>query len=103
MTTASSTYEFQGRADGSFRPQFAPVTYEKDLSTLLGKADCVALSLPLNAHTKGFFNAEKISQMKDGAILVNTARGGVVDEDALIEAVSSGKVGALLVLAVRDL
>ena len=59
---------------------------------MLAKADCVALSLPLNDNTKGFFNREKLSQMKNGAILVNTARGGVLDEEALIDALESGKV-----------
>jgi len=81
-------------SDDKLAGLFAPVTYEKDLSTLLGKADCIALSLPLNANTKGFFDAEKISQMKDGAILVNTARGGVIDEEALIQAVTSGKLSS---------
>lgn len=69
------------------------VTYEKDLHTLLAKADCVALSLPLNANTKGFFDSSKFNAMKDGAILVNTARGGVLDEEAMISALESGKVG----------
>lgn len=72
--------------------QSAEVGYEKDLSAMLAKADCIALSLPLNTKTKGFFNKKMFSEMKDGSILVNTARGGVLDEDALIEALESGKV-----------
>ncbi|KAL7005302.1 hypothetical protein EMMF5_005139 [Cystobasidiomycetes sp. EMM_F5] len=71
------------------------VTYEKDLHTLLAKADCVALSLPLNANTKGFFDSSKFNAMKDGAILVNTARGGVLDEEAMISALESGKLSTI--------
>ena len=69
-----------------------PVTYEPILSEMLSKADAVVLCIPLNASTRGFFDSSKIAQMKDGAILVNTARGGVVDEDAMIKALESRKV-----------
>ncbi|CAD6584368.1 MAG: hypothetical protein CYPHOPRED_002673, partial [Cyphobasidiales sp. Tagirdzhanova-0007] len=72
-----------------------PVTYRSELSDLLKEADVIALCLPLNASTRGFFDSDKFAQMKSGAILVNTARGGVVDEDAMIAALEENKISAI--------
>ena len=63
-------------------------TYEKmvgieNLSEVLSKSDIVILTLPLTEETRYLMNEEKFSQMKDGAILVNIARGAVVDTEAL--------------------
>jgi D-3-phosphoglycerate dehydrogenase len=63
-----------------------------DLDTLLARADVVSLNLVLNDETRGFLTKERIAQMKPGAILVNTARGALVDEAALIEALQSGHI-----------
>jgi len=63
-----------------------------DLDTLLARADVVSLNLVLNDETRGFLSKERIAQMKPGAILVNTARGALVDEAALIEALQSGHI-----------
>ncbi len=60
-----------------------------DLDTLLGHADVVSINLTLNDETRGFLDAERIARMKPGAILVNTARGALVDEAALIAALQS--------------
>lgn len=70
------------------------VTYHDSLKSLLEVADCVSLHTPLNAHTKNLINAETLSYMKDGARLVNTARGEVVEEEPLIKALESGKLSA---------
>lgn len=59
---------------------------------LLEQADIVSLHLPMSAATRHTINAETISKMKDGAILINTARGGLVDEKALVAALESGKL-----------
>lgn len=53
----------------------------------------VSIHLLLNDETRGMINRDRIAQMRDGVILINTARGAVVDEDALIEALKSGKIG----------
>ncbi|KAF5008359.1 hypothetical protein FDECE_5402 [Fusarium decemcellulare] len=69
-------------------------TYHATLHELLGVADCVTLHTPLNAHTQDLMNDKAFAAMKDGARLVNTARGQVVNEDALIAALESGKISA---------
>lgn len=63
-----------------------------DLGTLLEKSDIVTLHLPGGAATENLFDAETIGRMRDGAILVNVARGSVVDEAALLSALDSGKL-----------
>jgi D-3-phosphoglycerate dehydrogenase len=61
-----------------------------ELDTLLQEADVVSLHLPLLPETRNLLSAERIALMKPGAILVNAARGGIVDEAALAEALRSG-------------
>ncbi len=69
----------------------------RELDELLSEADVVSLHLPLTPETKHLINGERIAKMKDGAILINAARGGIVDEEALYEALKSGKLyGAAL-------
>ena len=63
-----------------------------DLETLLSTCDIVSLHVPLNDKTKGLINAEKLSLMKPDAVLINTARGPVVDSKALADALSEGKI-----------
>ncbi|KAK9241913.1 D-isomer specific 2-hydroxyacid dehydrogenase [Lipomyces tetrasporus] len=59
---------------------------------LLATSDVISMNLPLNAHTRHIINKEAIAKMKDGVIIVNTARGPVIDEQALVDALESGKV-----------
>jgi len=63
-----------------------------DIDTLLAKSDVVSLNLVLNDETRGFLSKERIARMKSGAILVNTARGALVDEGALLDALKSGHI-----------
>ena len=61
-----------------------------DLNVLLAEADIVSLHQRLTEHTQHMFNSERLGCMKSGAMLVNTARGALIDTDALIEAVDGG-------------
>ena len=63
------------------------------LDELLAVADVVSLHCPLTKDNQEFINAQKISLMKDGAILINTSRGGLVNQQAVINALESGKLG----------
>jgi (S)-sulfolactate dehydrogenase len=63
------------------------------LESLLAQSDAVTLHIPLTEGTRNLFDASRIAAMKDGAVLVNTARGGIVDEAALAQALRSGKLG----------
>ncbi len=65
-----------------------------DLDTLLKESDFVSLHVPLTANTKHMVNAEFLAKMKPNAILVNTARGGVVDQAALYNALKSNQIFA---------
>lgn len=64
-----------------------------DLGTLLAEAEVVTLHVPLTAETRGLIDARAIARMRPGAVLINTARGGIVDEPALYDALASGRLG----------
>jgi len=67
------------------------------LDTLLGTSDFITIHVPLTEKTKGMIGKNEISKMKEWAYLINTARGGIVDEEALLDALYKGKLsGAAL-------
>ena len=68
------------------------VTLCNSLDEVLSQADVITLHTPLTEETKGMIAKPQFDMMKDGAVFVNCARGGLVDEDALYEAVKSGKL-----------
>lgn len=69
------------------------IGFAASLDELLGAADVVTLHLPLNAATKSLIGGREIGLMKQGAILLNTSRGPLIDEAALIGALRNGKLG----------
>ena len=66
----------------------------RSLDQLLGEADIVTLHVPLTDETRGFMDARRLALMRDGACLVNTSRGQVVDEPALVSELVSGRLRA---------
>ncbi|GAB3907436.1 phosphoglycerate dehydrogenase [Kibdelosporangium lantanae] len=64
-----------------------------DLDGLLARADFISVHLPKTPETKGLIGAEQLAKTKPGVIIVNAARGGLIDEDALADALKSGQVG----------
>jgi len=82
-----------------YDPIRAPVDVEQrlgvtfsDVDALVREADIVSLHLPLLPQTKNIIDAKRIAAMKPGAVLINCARGGLVDETALAEALKSGRL-----------
>ena len=56
----------------------------------LAKADIITMHLPKTKETAGLFDAERLARAKDGVVIVNAARGGLIVEDALVDALKSG-------------
>lgn len=67
----------------------------RDLGALLAEADVVSIHVPLTDETAGLIDAAAVASMKPGAILINTARGGIVDEAAVIDALRTGRLGGV--------
>ncbi|MCC6277210.1 MAG: hypothetical protein IT289_04765 [Oligoflexia bacterium] len=65
------------------------------LDELLNQADVLSIHVPLNESTKGLLNRDRIERLKRGAIVVNTSRGAIIDEMAMVEALRSGQVSAI--------
>ena len=63
-----------------------------DLDTLLSNSDILSLHAPFNEQTNNIINADTIAKMKDGSVLINTARGKLIDDNALAVALKSGKI-----------
>lgn len=81
----------------SRHPEGAAIGTYVDLDTLLVQSDIVSLHCPLTEQTAGMINRTTIARMKDGAILLNTARGALLDETAVAEALHSGKLRGVAV------
>lgn len=73
-----------------------------DLDTLIRNSDFITIHSPLTPETRNMFGAEQFKAMKPDAILINTARGGIVDEDALYEALKNGEIRAAALDATVD-
>ncbi len=68
-----------------------------ELDELVGAAEAVSLHVPLTDETRGMFHAGRIARMPKGALLINSARGGIVDEAALADALIAGHIGGALI------
>ena len=79
--------------DETFAAQYS--IKKADLEEVIQQSDFISLHVPLTDQTKHLINADMIAKMKDGAIIINTARGGIIDEAAAAAAVQSGKLGGL--------
>lgn len=73
-----------------------------DMDTLLAESDFISLHIPMQIGLDSVIGEKEIAKMKDGVFLVNTARGGLIDEDVLIEALNSGKVSAAALDVYRE-
>ena len=73
-----------------------------ELDELLKNSDVISLHCPLFPETENMINAESIAKMKDGVILINNSRGALIDEQALADALNSGKIYAAGLDAVRN-
>ena len=84
----------------AFDPHIRPDMAEKlgvelmDLDGLLGTSDYISIHTPLTPETKGMLNKDLFARMKDAAIVVNCARGGIINEDDLFDALKTGKLRA---------
>ncbi len=66
-----------------------------DLDCLYKKSDVISLHVPYNEKTHHMINRESLAKMKKGVVIINTARGGLIETDALFDAIQSGQVGAV--------
>lgn len=74
-------------------PIWKGVEQVTDIDRLAAEADVISLHVPLTDKTRNLFGAETMARMKDRAILINTARGGIIDEPALVAALKAGTLG----------
>ena len=74
-------------------PKSAPHVEFVNLDTLFAESHVLSVHLLLNDETRGFLDAARIAKLRPGVILVNTARGAIIDEAAMIEALQSGRIG----------
>lgn len=75
-------------------PEGSEIAEYVDLDTLLARSDVISLHCPLFPETQQMINPETIAKMKDGVILINNSRGGLLDEQAVADALNCGKIAA---------
>jgi lactate dehydrogenase-like 2-hydroxyacid dehydrogenase len=74
--------------------QAGDAVYHDSVEALLANIDVLSIHCPASEATRGLINRERLAAMHRDAILVNTSRGGVIDDDALVEALQTGVIGA---------
>ncbi|MEK9676845.1 MAG: D-glycerate dehydrogenase [Rhodospirillaceae bacterium] len=85
-------YHNRSRTDAAIEAELQ-ATYWDDLDAMLAEVDIVSINSPHTQETANLLNRDRLSKMKPGAYLVNTARGGIVDEKALLDMIKSGAIG----------
>ena len=94
---AAALKEQEGRSGEQVMSAFGVEEYTNDIESVFRRADILCIHLPANAETRHFVNAQRLGLMRPGAMLVNTARGMVLDEAALYDALANGRLaGAAL-------
>ncbi len=76
----------------AFTEEILGIQYEGDIDRLIARSDIISVHCPLNEHTDKMIDAKRISIMKKSAYIINTSRGEIIDEDALIDALENGKI-----------
>jgi D-3-phosphoglycerate dehydrogenase len=86
---------FDKYADEIFSAKYK-VEYQDTINDLLKKSDVISLNLSLNSDSKHIINSENLTNLKNGVVVVNTARAGLIEQAAVIEGIENGKIGAYL-------
>ncbi|CAK7264245.1 hypothetical protein SEPCBS119000_000890 [Sporothrix epigloea] len=87
-------YHNRNRLAPAIEAELGGAEFVPQLSDLLSGVDVLSINVPLSAHTRHMIGAAQFAQMKRGIVVVNTARGAVIDEQALVDALESGQVAA---------
>jgi glycerate dehydrogenase len=93
MAVAAIARAFGMRVEIANRPGGSPAAGRRDLDDLLPELDVLSLHCPLTEATRGLISRERLARMKPDAVLINTARGALVDTQALAEALGAGTIG----------
>jgi D-lactate dehydrogenase len=83
-------------------PDLAPLVRYVRWEELIAESDIISLHMPASAENFHIINAESLARMKDGVVIINTARGSLIDTPALVDAVESRKVGAVALDVIED-
>lgn len=89
-------------APGDSDPDVDELFTTASLDDMLGRCDAVVIAAPATAETRGMFDADRIGAMNHGAVLCNVARGSLVDERAVVDALASGQLGAAILDVTHD-
>ncbi|UYP48661.1 Formate dehydrogenase, mitochondrial [Candidatus Lokiarchaeum ossiferum] len=93
---------FDLKRDEILENQLPNLYYESNIETIFAQSDVISLHIPLNAHTKGYVNAALLKKMKPQALLVNTARGGVVNFEDLLQLLELNEIAIHLAFDVYE-
>ncbi len=90
------------KRDEAFEAQIPHLQYERNVEVIFKHSDVISMHIPLNNHTKGYVNAKLLRKMKRHALLVNTARGGIINFDDLLTLLEQREIAIHLAFDVYD-